>query len=298
MNPAWKMSLFITQDDPLNKIETLQGLPYHLGVVRFELLKSLKIFARYPAELFGFCVFPILWVVPMVFQGKALTGGTTSPAFAVLTGTEHYLAYVMVGALVSTYVFSSLYGMGGSIREESYYGTLEILLSSPASQLSILLGKGLSDTVVSTGMVLVQIFLCMIFFHLRFNLVVLAPVVLAMTSLVIGLYGLGIGLAGLTLRYKETRGLTHTLNQMMFLFTPLRYPVEVSPFARSISVWIPVTYALAVIRGAGLLGKNLHGLITPLLRLVAIDFVFLGVGLGLFFLLESRSRKAGMLGQY
>jgi len=234
----------------------------------------------------------------LVFQGRALTGGTRSAAFAQLTGTDHYLAYVMVGALVSTYVFSSIYGMGGSIREESYYGTLELLLCSPASKISILLGKGLSDSVISTIMVFFQLLLCMVFFHLHFQIKMIIPVVIAMTSLVIGLYGLGIGLAGLTLRYKETRGLTHALNQMMFLFTPLRYPVEVSSFARSVSVWIPITYALAVLRGAGLLNKNLTELWMPLWRLIGLDFGLLLGGIGLFFFFESQSRKAGMVGQY
>ena len=215
-----------------------------------------------------------------------------------MTGTEHYLAYVMIGALVSTYVFSSLYGMGGSIREESYYGTLEILLSSPANRLAILLGKGLSDSVVSTVMVCLQMLLCTLFFDFHVKWTMLVPVVLAMSSLVIGLYGLGIGLAGLTLRYKETRGITHSLNQMMFLFTPLRYPVEISPLARSVSVWIPVTYALAVIRGAGLLGKNLQDLKAPLMRLVMLDIFLVIIGVGLFFVLESRSRKAGTSGHY
>ena len=267
-------------------------------VIWAELVKSLKIFAKYPVELFGFSIFPIFWVIPLVFQGKALAGGGRSAAFLAITGTDHYLAYIMIGAFVSTFVFSSLYGMGGSIREESYYGTLEILLSSPASKLAILLGKGLSDTVVSTCMVTVQLALCSLFFHFRMHWALVLPVVLAMGSLVIGLYGLGIGLAGLTLRYKETRGLTQTINQMMFLFTPLRYPVEVSAFARSVSVWIPVTYALIVIRGAGLLGKTTVELALPLLRLVGIDAVFVGIGLGLFFVLESRTRKAGTLGQY
>ena len=32
---------------------------YHLGVIWAELLKSLKIFAKYPVELFGFSIFPI-----------------------------------------------------------------------------------------------------------------------------------------------------------------------------------------------------------------------------------------------
>jgi ABC-2 type transport system permease protein len=267
----------------------------NLRVLGAELKKSTKIFLMYPVELFGFSVFPILWVIPLVFQGKALAGGGRSAGFAVLTGTDHYLGYIMIGAFVSTFVFSSLYGMGGSIREESYYGTLEILLSSPANKLAILLGKGLSDTLISTCMVTVQLILCSLFFHFRMHWALILPVVLAMGSLVIGLYGLG---TGLTLRYKETRGLTQTINQMMFLFTPLRYPVEVNSFARSVSVWIPVTYALVVIRGAGLLGKTAGELVSPLLHLVGVDVLFLAVGLGLFFFLESRTRKAGTLGQY
>lgn len=273
-------------------------LSTHATVVLAETRKNLKLYLSYPIELFGFSFLPVLWMIPLLFQGKALAGGLRSPAFAALTGTDHYLAYVMVGSLVSTYVFSSLYGMGGSIREESYYGTLELLLGSPASRLAIMLGKALSDALVATVMMVLQGALYAAVLGARIPLEAWGLSLAAMASLAAGLYGLGLGLAGLTFRYKEIRGLTHTLNHLMFLVTPIRYPVEVSPFAHRVSVWIPVTYALAIIRGSGLLGRGAADLWPSFARLILLDVLFFLGGLGLFVALESSSKKSGVLGHY
>lgn len=275
----------------MNKIASLR-------VVTAETVKNLKIFSCYPAELAGLAVFPLLWVVPLIFQGMAMAGGTKSSYFGAISGTELYLPFVLVGAIVSTYVFSSLYGTGASFRDESYYGTLEMLLASPADRFAILLGKAMSDTIISTIMVIGQGGLCLLLFHVSLNLSQLLMVLAVIALLVIGLYGLGIALAGLTLLVKETRGLTHTVNHLMFLLSPVRYPVEISLFIYSLSLFLPLTHALVMLRGIVLMGKSMWAMWPELIMLSLLDVTLVIMGLRIFHYVEDKTKRSGIIGHY
>jgi hypothetical protein len=87
-------------------------------LIKEEIKKNLKILLCYPVEIVFWAIFPVLWVIPFIFQGQALVGGITSPEFGELAGTDQFIPFVLIGAIISTYLFSSLYGMGGSIRME------------------------------------------------------------------------------------------------------------------------------------------------------------------------------------
>ncbi|KPK67141.1 hypothetical protein AMJ87_13850, partial [candidate division WOR_3 bacterium SM23_60] len=68
-----------------------------------ELRKEFTILLAYPIEIVFWTISPLLWVVPLIFQGKALIGGLQSTAFGNLAGTGEYIPYVLIGAIFSTY---------------------------------------------------------------------------------------------------------------------------------------------------------------------------------------------------
>ena len=127
-----------------------------LAVIRAEFRKTLRVWLSYPIMMFFWGVFPLLWVMPFVFQGRALVGGATSESFAELTGSGNYLAFVLIGAMVSTFVFSALWGVGNSLREETYWGTMEYIIASPTHPLVVLIGKKVAEAVLATAMALIQ----------------------------------------------------------------------------------------------------------------------------------------------
>ncbi|MEO0076319.1 MAG: hypothetical protein ABIK19_01450, partial [candidate division WOR-3 bacterium] len=83
------------------------------------------------------------------------------------------------------------------------------------------------------------------------------PVLLIVLLLVVGFYGFAIAFAGFTLLIKEVHGWVHTLEWIFYLFSPIRYPVEVSPITKTLSAFIPLTYALVAIRAIILLNKHI-----------------------------------------
>ncbi|KYK38817.1 MAG: ABC transporter permease [Theionarchaea archaeon] len=269
-----------------------------LFLIKEEIRKNIKILLCYPVEIMFWAIFPILWVIPFIFQGEALVGGMNSPEFGELAGTERFVPFVLIGAIVSTYLFSSLYGMGGSIRMESYWGTLEYILGSPARKISVLMGKALSESISSTLFVATQMVICIFGFGLTLAVGKILPILLTMLLLVAGLYGMAIALAGVTLQIKESRSLVHTIEYLFYLFSPIRYPVGIHPLIASVSVIIPLTYALIAIRGVWLLNQPINALWRNIGILAVLDVVFIAFGYSIFYFMEKKVRKSGAVSQY
>lgn len=267
-----------------------------MWVVVEEVRKSFKILLSYPIEVVFWLFSPLLWVIPLVFQGKALIGAFSSTPFGALAGTDEFIPYVLIGAIISTYMFSAIWSMGNSFRDETYYGTLEHILSSPARPAYILLGKGLYNSILSTSFVVIQLLICVFIFGLDITLAKIFPIFLFLVLLIAGLYGIGFMAAALTLLIKEAHGVLHMFEYVLFLFSPIRYPVEVHPVTRAVSVFIPLTYALIALRG--LLLNIEFDFWKNSLILLGIDCVLLPLGLFVFHCIEKRTKTRGTLADY
>jgi ABC-type multidrug transport system permease subunit len=267
-----------------------------MRVVIAELRKDFRILLAYPAEIVFWLIWPLLWVVPLVFQGKALVGGLSSSQFGRLAGTQEFIPYVLIGAIVSTYMFSAVWSMGNALRNEMFYGTLEHILSAPVRAFQILIGHGLYNSMLSTTFVIIQMLICVFIFGLQITMTKILPIVFFLLLLIIGLYGVGFIAAAVTLLVKEAHGILHLFEYILFLFSPIRYPVEVNPITRLVSMFIPLTYALVALRGL-LLGIKFdfwkNGLI-----LLGIDIVIIPVGLYVFNRVEQRTKQKGTLAHY
>ena len=268
------------------------------AIIGAEVRKTAKIWFAYKILMFFWAIFPLIWVIPYVFQGKALVGSMSSGPFAQLTGTENYMAFVLIGAMVSTYIFSGLWGVGNSLREETYWGTLEYIIASPTSLLVVLIGKTLAEFLYATVMVIFQATLATLFFGIDITLGKLFPLMMIIVLLVIGFYGFAIAFAGFTLLIKEVHGWVHTLEWVFFLFSPIRYPVEVNAITKLVSAFIPLTYALVAIRAIILLNKSAINLWQILIILGIMDLILIAGGYLLFTRLEYRTKKAGTMSQY
>lgn len=269
-----------------------------LRVVSAEFNKTIRIWLSYPIMIAFWAIFPLLWVFPFVFQGKALVGSMSSDAFARLTGSGNYMAFVLIGAMVSTFIFSGLWGVGNSLREETYWGTMEYIIASPTHPLIILVGKTLAEAAWSSLMVVFQATIIGVFFGVQFTLAKVLPVIMLVSLLMFGFYGFAIAFAGFTLLIKEVHGWVHTLEWVFFLFSPIRYPVQVNPITRLVSTFVPLTWALVAIRGIILLDQQKVSLWQTVAVLLMMDAVLLVGGYYVFALLERKTRRDGTVGMH
>ncbi len=269
-----------------------------LRVIKAEVIKTMKIWLTYPIMLLFWGIFPLMWVLPFIFQGKAFVGGLESESFKNLTGTANYLSFVLLGAIISTYIFSGLWGVGNALREETYWGTLEYMIVSPTHPLIILVGKTVVEFLYASVVVFIQSLIAVFILGLRVGINQFLPVALIVFLLLVGFYGLAIALAGFTLLIKEVHGWVRTLEWVFYLFSPIRYPVEINPITKTISLLIPLTYALVAVRAIILLNKSVLDLTKTLLLLGLMDVLFLGTGILLFTYLEKQTRKVGTIAMH
>jgi ABC-type polysaccharide/polyol phosphate export permease len=135
-------------------------------------------------------------------------------------------------------------------------------------------------------------------FGIAFTVAKVLPVLLLVGLLMLGFYGFAIAFAGFTLLIKEVHGWIHTLEWVFFLFSPIRYPVQVNVITELISKLIPLTWALVAIRGIIMLNRHDVGIWKITGVLLGMDAVLLVGGYLTFVALERKTRRDGTVGMH
>lgn len=260
--------------------------------------KDALLMVRYPLNLLSRVVEPIGWLMPVYFLGRAFSGGGTAAGFAAWTGTGDFMAFIVVGWVLSSYVSAVMWGMGFSLKTEMDQGVLESNWMAPVSPARLLVGRTMASLAVTTLTSAAFLALATWIFDLSLRGRVAAAAAFAL-PVVIGLYGLGFMLAGLVLRLRDANTLIDVSNFSLGLLSGRDYPVTVLPRPLlMLSLALPLTYGYDGLR-ALLLGTRP---MMPLSLQAAVGAVFMGVMivLGMWTLrrLDYRSRVLGSLGQH
>jgi len=271
----------------------------NLFVVWNELVKNIKTLLAYPAILVFWAIFPIFWFIPFILQGQAFVGGLQSASFAQITGSGEYVPFIVIGAVLNSYVNTLLYGMGENIRREAYQGTLDYVLAAPCNKAYVLIGKALSESLSSTIFAASQLTISVLLFGMNITVGVMLPVFFIIILLMLGLYGMSLILAAFSLMYKQSYDLSQTIGYVFYIFAPVRYPVESLPtWAQIFGKLIPLTYALIIVRSFMLLGTNFSTVYFEVLALLIIDIVLLVAGFYLFSWMEEKTKKSGTISHH
>ncbi len=275
------------------------SLRLNFSIVWSEVIKNLKFLLAYPVVFIFWAIFPVFWFIPFILQGQAFVGGLTSQSFGEISGTPEFIPFIVLGAVLNSYVLTSLYGMGESIRREAYRGTLDYILSSPCNKAFILIGKALSESISSTIFAMTQLAVCILFFSFNVAVGVILPVIFITVLLILGLYGMALILAALSLKYKEAHDVAHTMEYVFSVFAPVRYPLASLPlWAQVVGRILPLTYALIAVRSLMLLKQGFSTIYLEVLVLLIIDVIAIFGGFYLFSWMEERTRKSGAISQF
>ncbi len=268
-------------------------------IIWSEVVKNIKFLMAYPVIFVFWTVFPFFWFIPFIFQGQAFVGGLQSASFEQFAGTPNYIPFIVIGAILNGYVLTSLYGVGESIRREAYRGTLDYLLSSPCNKAFILIGKALSESINSTMYAAIQFVVGIFLLGIEITIDIIMPVVLIILLLILGLYGISLMLAAVSLQFKQAHDLAHTLEYVFYVFTPVRYPLQSLPFwAQVLGKFLPLTYALIAVRSLMLLKQNVLAIYQEIFLLFIIDIAAILLGFYLFNWMEKRTKSSGTISHY
>ena len=146
---------------------------------------------------------------------------------------------------------------------------------------------------------LIQAIVIAIIFSITFHTGGFLPMLLIVAMMIIGLYGLGVLIAGLTIGLKQWWVISEALSTLMLVVTPIAYPLAVLPiYIKKVSLLLPTTYGVMGVRHL-LLGEHIDfDLATIFLRLAIILIVWVSFGMTVFLIMDRYGRKKGFVSLY
>jgi ABC-2 type transport system permease protein len=227
-----------------------------------------------PIELLTRMVQPILWLL--------IFGQVFSRIRAIPTGGISYLDFMTPGILAQSVLFGAIF-YGISLIWERDLGIVHKFLVSPAARSSLVLGRAISSTVRSVcQMVLVYALALVIGIHLRFGLLTMAGVIVAVVlgSAVFSTFSL---VVACILKSRERfLGIGQVLTMPLFFASNAIYPLSLMPpWLRALSKWNPLTYQVDALRHLMIVGGSASfGL--------GADFLFLAFALAVMVAIATR----------
>jgi len=272
---------------------------HYLRAVNAENIKEWKIELTYKPDFIRQFIEPFVYLFPYFLYGFALLGGRYSEHLRSITGIGDMVAYTFIGYLFIGFLNTACWAMGFSLRKEQWFGTLETIFVAPVPRWVYVAGMALHSTCHQGLIMLIQAVVIATFFAIVLHMSGIFMALLVVLLMLLGLYGLGIIVAGLTIALKQWWVVSEALSTIIVVVTPIAYPLAVLPLVlRKISMFLPTTYGIIGVRHF-LLGEELVvGLPTIFLRLFVILIVWLTFGMIVFLVMDRYGRKRGSLSIY
>lgn len=263
---------------------------------------SLRQIRRYPANLIGTILWPVILPAAWVLIGQAYSGGGDPEAvnaFAARAGTTGITVFIFVGYLMYMWLSALLWGPGTALRQEQIRGTLEAVFLTPVSRLVPLFGPTLTNGV---WMVL-DLFVMGVAVWLLFGVVLpLQGVLLTFAIALAGvpaMYAMGALFGASVLRFGETGPAVQFTRGALSLLCGITFPIAMLPaWAQASAAAMPPTYIVDAMRSALLKGASPLDLVPTAASLAGLAVAFGILAVITFRILERSARRTGMLGRY
>ena len=255
---------------------------------RGEIRKNLQIMWSYRVkallDTFGFA---LMYIAAMFLLG----GGSFD---------RELLQPALIGFLTSFYILETLSQMDKDITMRAQTGTLEQMYLGIASPVWLLIALILSIQLKSTFVVCIMGAVLALLFGIDLSFIKPAGILLLLITL-IGVFGFGFFIAGMTVIYKQIGALTNILFNLILFLNGTFLPVEAMPdWMKAVSLLLPTTQGIRVMRQVLLDGVSLGDALQDggltFLILHSVLYLFLGIGFYLF--AQSKARHEGSLGHY
>jgi len=268
----------------------------HIWAILAIARKDWLYFFRYPLNALFRIVEPIIWLTPVYFLGQSFATAAGNTGFAAYAGTLDYMSFVLLGAVISSYVSAVFWGMGFSLKEEMDAGVLESNWLAPIPRPLFLVGRTLASLAITTINNAGMLFLAWLLFDFRVSGNLLAAIAILLPMLA-ALYGFGFAFAALVLSMREANTLVDVSNYLVSQMSGSQFPVQaLPPFLLPLSLALPLTYGYDAVRGYLLNTRTLLPIQLEIVILVAFMGVMIPLGYGIFRIIERRCKALGTIG--
>lgn len=248
-----------------------------LSAIYVLVAREFKKFTRARSRLVSTIARPLLWLF--------LVGAGMSRLVSPKTGMS-YTQFIFPGILGMTILFSSIFS-SISIIWDKEFGFFKEILAAPVSRISIVIGKGLSGTVVST----IQAAIVLLLFPLlgfKLGLMEVAAVLVIAMIMSFCISSFGVVLATFYESYESFSVIMNFIVMPMFFLSGAMYPVKLLPKALGIAAKLnPLTYGVDAMKNVifplekGPMSPDFT-LFTDIVVIVALSTAFVAIAARLF----------------
>ncbi len=235
-------------------------------------------------------------VASLVFMSR-FVGAAVNPHLASYGG--NYLGFMALGVIAAEFQQVGVSGLSQRIRMSQMMGTLEAEIATPAPSWMVLGAPPVYEFGVAALRSTVYLTAATLLLGLdlgRANWTTLALAV----PLVLGAFsGLGLLAAGTTMLVRRLNPVAMVIGSLSLFLSGVLYPVTVLPdWLRAVGRLLPLTHALALLRGALLVGAGPAALADSFVALLIFAGVLAPVGAAVFAFALRRARIDGSLSHY
>ena len=209
------------------------------------------IITRYKGSALMDILIPIVLAMMPILLGRATGGDRVEEIFAANTGTENYVAYMMIGASVFTIVSMAFWHIANWLRWEMQSGTIESIYLTPTHRVWIAGGTAIYSMIRSIVTAFIAYFIGS--WILGVN-PLQGELLLALAFILVGaipLYGMMLVFGALILKIKEANAIINLAQWVLNLLMGVFYPIAVlPPLARFIALIFPPTWMTNGVRSA------------------------------------------------
>jgi ABC-2 type transport system permease protein len=237
-----------------------------------------------------------LAVASLLFLSR-FVGAAVNPHLALYRG--NYLGFVVIGFLGTEFQQVGVSVLAQRIRMAQVMGTLEAEVATPAPPWMVLGAPPVYEFVTAALRSAAYLLGAKLLLGLDLSHVNWAALALAVPLIVAAFSGLGLLAAATTMLVRRLNPVAMVIGSLSFFLSGVMYPVTVLPgWLREVGRFLPLTHALAILRGALLVGAGPGELRAPLLALLLFAGALAPVGAGMFAYALRRARADGSLSHY
>jgi ABC-2 type transport system permease protein len=236
----------------------------------------------YPIAFAANHVATSLFTVLTVFTlHRVVFAGRVSSDFEGFAFGAEYLPYVVVGLAIMTLCTGGLLSVGRGLMLEIRSGTAGGVLLAPISGLTYFSGLLLQDIVLSAGYAATAVAVG-VAFGARFPHANWPTLVVTIAIGEIGLLGLGILLAFVMVRLRDTYLTQNTFLALLLLLSGALFPLQYLPRPlQYIGMFLPTTWTVRLARDAALGGVSIRSALPGLTILAVLSGLYLVLAMSL-----------------
>jgi ABC-2 type transport system permease protein len=190
-----------------------------------------------------------------------------------------YFSFVLIGIALTDYLSISTNSFAAEIRSSQMVGTLESLLVTPTSIITILLSSYAYKLFSTSFRVVIYILVGVFLFDMFIQPVNIMALSLAFLLTLLPFLGIGLLSASFIIVFKQGNPVSGLMTMSSALLGGVMYPTTVLPsWLKPLSMLLPITHGLEAIRQVLLNGAGVSAIRNQLTILCILSVISLAIG--------------------